>query len=87
MHFHNGVHMQLVAKSVAIYKPMPYEFIQEGSCALITVVDHPSNPHLNSKEVITTAVERVGNFGVFETKNTTYMPEEQVLPVLQDVNI
>lgn len=78
--------MQSVAKSVAIYKPTEGQFIKEGSCALITVVDHPTNAHLNGKEIITSAVERIGNFGVFETKNTVYMPEERPTPEVQDAN-
>lgn len=75
--------MQLNVKPVAVYKANEVQGeIAEGKRIMVRAVTHP-NASLNGRDVITTPIERVGNFGVFETRNTVYMPEERTLPVVQ----
>jgi hypothetical protein len=52
-----------------------------GERVMVHCIDHPA-PRLCGAQVITTPVTREGNFGVFETANTVYMPEERLLPVV-----
>lgn len=74
--------MELTTKPVAVYKADEVQGeIKEGNRIMVRAVLHP-NDRLNGRDVITTPIERVGNFGVFETRNTVYMPEERTLPVL-----
>jgi hypothetical protein len=74
------------AKPVAVYKAASLLAMNTtaavGERVSVEVVTHPAQ-RLNGKQVITTPITRVGDFGVFETENTVYIPEERQLPVVQ----
>ena len=52
-----------------------------GERVSVEVVTHPAQ-RLKGKQIITTPITRIGNFGVFETENTVYIPEERYSPVV-----
>jgi len=74
------------AKPEAVYKKDSVQSmggnVALGGRIMVEVVTHPAQ-RLNGKQVITTPITRVGDFGVFETENTVYIPEERQLPVVQ----
>jgi hypothetical protein len=73
------------AKPAAVYKKGSVQSmggnITLGERIMIEVVTHPAQ-RLNGKQIITTPVTFVGGWGVFETKNTVYIPEERMFPAV-----
>jgi hypothetical protein len=74
-------------KPVAVYKKETVQSIDGGLVVgervSVVVVTHPAQ-RLNGMRVVTTPLVRVGDLGLFETANTTYIPEDQQLLVVQN---
>lgn len=71
-------------KPIVHYRPTQSDYIEEGSSALVHPLDHtnhaPGQLVSNTQYARTSTVVRVVGNGVFETLNTTYVPEGVTYP-------
>lgn len=63
-------------KPVVHYRPTDGDYIHLDASARVLPLDHPSELVSNTNYVRTSLVERIGENGEFETRNTIYKPEE-----------
>jgi hypothetical protein len=63
-----------MSKQTVRYTPTHADYIELGMPARVIPVDHPSEMVSNAEFVRTSLVERIGENGEFETRNTSYKP-------------
>lgn len=65
-----------MSKPIVRYTPTHADYIELGMPARVLPIDHPSDRVSNTDWVRTSLVERIGENGEFETRNTVYKPVE-----------